>query len=39
MGASLTERRRVRDEGFRVVNLFRLLRKVYVNSMHPDKGK
>ena len=26
MGESLTERRRVRDEGLRVVNLFRLLR-------------
>ena len=35
MGASLTERRRVRDEGFRVVNLF-CLGKRSACSYHVD---
>jgi len=37
MGESLTERRRVEDEGPRVVNSCHMLRKVRVHS-HSDEG-
>ena len=34
MGASLTQRRRVREEGFRVVNLCQEGRKVYTEQVY-----